>query len=330
MKKLWIKSVPFDKKTVVTALESGADAVMVPKGCSGKVRELGIIETVSEDGDLRLGRDVLEIEIKNKQDEEAAARLGKGKLVIVRTANWKVIPLENLVAQTKGLIAEVGDSAEARTAMGILEKGVDGVLLDTDDPNEIKKAAEVVRGGSGTLKLCVAKITNVRQLPMGDRVCIDTCTNMKLGEGMLVGNTSSAFFLVHSESVETPYVAPRPFRVNAGGVHAYLMAAGGRTKYLSEVKFGDEILVVDHKGRTQTAVVGRSKTEKRPMMLVEGRCGREKVSLILQNAETIRLTGPDGKPVSIVNLGKKSKVLAYIQKAGRHFGMSIEETIIEK
>jgi 3-dehydroquinate synthase II len=43
---------------------------------------------------------------------------------------------------------------------------------------------------------------------------------MTLGEGMLVGSQSFALFLVHSESEESPYVAARPFRVNAGGVYA--------------------------------------------------------------------------------------------------------------
>ncbi len=71
---------------------------------------------------------------------------------------------------------------------------------------------------------------------MGDRVCLDTVSNMVPGEGMLVGNAGSGFFLVHSESLENPYVAARPFRVNAGAVHAYLYLPEGKTKYLSEVE----------------------------------------------------------------------------------------------
>lgn len=330
MKKLWVRSIPFDKKIVTTALESGADAVMVPKGYSKAVRELGIIKTVAEDGDIRLGRDVVEVEIRNKQDEERAVKLSKGRTVVVKTSDWTIIPLENMVAQTKGLMTEVRNSREAKTAMGILEKGVDGVLLNTTDINEVIKTARIVKESPEQLKLSVAGITNIEPLPMGDRVCIDTCTSMKPGEGMLIGNTSNAFFLVHSESIETPYVAPRPFRVNAGGVHAYVLAGGGKTKYLSEIKAGDEVTIVDHKGRAQAAVVGRAKAEKRPLMLVEGRCGREKISLIMQNAETIRLTKPDGTPVSIVKLNKKSKVLAFIQPPGRHFGIKVDETITEK
>ena len=76
---------------------------------------------------------------------------------------------------------------------------------------------------------------------MGDRVCVDTCTQMEPGQGMLVGNTTEGFLLVHSESIENPYVAARPFRVNAGAVHAYALCPGGRTRYLSELKAGDEV-----------------------------------------------------------------------------------------
>jgi len=43
---------------------------------------------------------------------------------------------------------------------------------------------------------------------------------------------------VHSESVENPYVEPRPFRVNAGAVHAYIMMPNGKTKYLDELQDG--------------------------------------------------------------------------------------------
>jgi 3-dehydroquinate synthase II len=165
---------------------------------------------------------------------------------------------------------------------------------------------------------------------MGDRVCIDTCTSMGLGEGMLVGNSSAALFLVHSESIENPYVAPRPFRVNAGGVHAYTLLPGGRTKYLSELKTGDEALAVRYDGGVQSTIIGRVKIEKRPMLLLEADAGGKTVSLILQNAETIRLVGPGGKPISVVDLEKGSEILVYLEEAGRHFGVKVEESITER
>ena len=330
MKRIWVKAIPWDKTIVTTALESGADGVVIPKGFSEKVKELGIITTIAEDGDLKLNQDVVEWEIKGKEDETKILQLTKSALVIVRTTDWTIIPLENLIAQTQGLIVEVTDEKDARTVFGILEKGVDGVLITTPDLNRIKKIIEIAHRDSDLVHLTPAKITKVEPVSMGDRVCVDTCTSMNIGEGMLIGNSSKAFFLVHSESIDNPYVEPRPFRVNAGPVHAYIKILGGKTRYLSELKAGDEVMVVDFQGKTQPAVVGRVKIEKRPLILVEAEVQGEVCSMILQNAETIRLTAPDGKPISVVELKKGSEVLVSLEEAGRHFGMKVEETIQEK
>lgn len=330
MKKLWIKVIPWNKNLVTASLESGADAILIPAGYKNKVRELGLIKTISKDGDIKLGADAVEVTINNKEDEEDAAKLHKDKMLIVKTGNWKIIPLENLVAQRRGIILYVNNAAEAKLAMGILEKGVEGVLLDNPDINEIKRTSRILKENMGKLFLSRAKIKNIRQVGMGDRVCVDTCTNMKIGQGMLIGNTSGAMFLVHSESVENPYVAARPFRVNAGGVHAYIMLPDGKTKYLSDLKAGDEVLIIDNKGNTEIAVLGRSKVEKRPMLMIEGKIGNKQVSLIMQNAETIRLTKPTGRPVSVVSLKPGDEVLAYEEGMARHFGMKIDETILEK
>jgi 3-dehydroquinate synthase II len=135
---------------------------------------------------------------------------------------------------------------------------------------------------------------------------------------------------VHGESVENPYVEPRPFRVNAGPVHAYAKVTGGKTRYLSELKAGDEVMIVNFKGEGQPAVVGRVKIERRPLILIEAEVDGEVFSTILQNAETIRLTSPEGKPISVVELKRGSEVLVSLEEAGRHFGMKVEETIQEK
>jgi len=330
MKKVWINCSPWNKQVAIMALESGADALLVPRGFKDKVKELGLIKRIAADGDIKLGKEVIQFEIKGKEDEEEAVRLSKSRTLILKMKDWTIIPLENLLAQTEGIFVEVKNAKEARTALQILEKGVDGIFLKTANLNEIKKTVSLVKGAAEELKLEVARITRVEPLGMGDRVCIDTCTNMGIGEGMLIGNSGSAFFLIHSESVENPYVEPRPFRVNAGPVHAYTLFPGGKTKYLSELQSGDEALIVNRKGKTQVAVVGRIKVERRPLMLVEGKVKKEKISLILQNAETIRLVTPEGKPISVVALKKGSQVLSFLGEPGRHFGMKIEETIIEK
>lgn len=329
-KRFWVEVRRWNKDLVTTAIESGAEALKLPRGKSGQVKALGIVKTISADGDLKPGQDLFEVAIRGRKDEEKALRFPTDRFLVVRTSDWKVIPLENLVAARGKIIAAVSTAQEAKLALEIMEKGTEGVLLCTDEPGEIRKTARLLHEGQERFALVRARIQDIRPLGMGDRVCIDTCTQMKTGEGMLVGNSSSGMFLVHAENVETPYCATRPFRVNAGAVHAYVQAPGGRTLYLSDLKAGDDILVVHAKGRAQVAYVGRAKIEKRPLVLVTARARDKEVSLILQNAETIRLTGPDGQPVSIARLKKGDEVLAYLEEAGRHFGMKVEETITEK
>jgi 3-dehydroquinate synthase II len=165
---------------------------------------------------------------------------------------------------------------------------------------------------------------------MGDRVCVDTCSMLEDGQGMLMGNTSSAMLLVHAETLENPYVAPRPFRVNAGAVHAYILLPDGKTAYLSDLAIGGSVLVADAQGKAHTAIVGRTKIERRPLLLVEAEAGGAKVSLILQNAETIRLVKEDGSAISVVHLKFGDRVMGCALEGGRHFGIAVKETIIEK
>jgi len=331
MKKFWVNAIPYNKETVIAALESGAEAVVLPDGESKTVRQFGKIKTVEKDGDIVPGKDVEFIDIKGKADEDKAAAVPADKIVVLRMLDWTIIPIENLLARRgKNIIVQVENSNRARLMVEILEKGVDGVLLNTSSVNEIKKTAEIIHGISERITLLTATITTTKQLGMGDRCCLDTCTQMALGEGMLVGNTASGFFLVHSESIDNPYVASRPFRVNAGAVHAYTLATGGKTKYLADLKAGDEVLLVDYRGKSQPAILGRNKIEKRPMMLLEAEAQGQQISLVMQNAETIRLVSPDGKAISITSLKPGDKVLAHIEKAGRHFGMQVDETLVER
>ena len=58
--------------------------------------------------------------------------------------------------------------------------------------------------------------------------------------------------------------------------------------------------------------------------------GGAKASLILQNAETIRLVAHDGSAISVVNLAVGDKILGCALEGGRHFGMAVKETIREK
>ncbi|MCT8337723.1 3-dehydroquinate synthase II [Methanoculleus sp. Afa-1] len=328
MKRFWVDLRPWQKDLATTAIESGADALVVDD--AERVRELGRVTTVAENGDLVPGKDAFEVEIVDKESEEEALRLSREGYVIVRTRDWTVIPLENLVAQSDRIIAAVGSADEAKVALTVLERGAAGVLLSTDDPVEIRRVAKTIAGAGAPVSLVPFEVTRIVPVGMGDRVCVDTCSILADGEGMLVGNTSSAFLMVHPETLENPYVAPRPFRVNAGAVHAYTLLPDGKTAYLADLAVGDKVLVAEHTGTTHEAVVGRVKIERRPLLLVEARAGDRAVSLVLQNAETIRLVREDGTAVSVAALAVGDRVLGSVAEGGRHFGIAVKETILEK
>lgn len=276
------------------------------------------------------------VEVTSKKHEKLARNIGKVvDYVILVGKDWKVIPLENVIADLQGekakIIAAVSDVDEAKVALETLEHGADGILIQPSKLSEIKEFVKVVEDiEAKRYDLKTAKITKIKPVGSGDRVCIDTCSLMNIGEGMLVGSYSHGFFLVHSETLESEYVEARPFRVNAGPVHAYIMMPNHKTKYLSELKSGDEVLIVDSKGNGRKAIVGRVKIEKRPLLLIEAECEGMKIATLLQNAETIRLVNEKGKPVSVSELKEGDKVLVHIEESARHFGMAIKESIIEK
>jgi 3-dehydroquinate synthase II len=270
------------------------------------------------------------------QDYEAFAEAvaADSEYTIVIGEDWQIIPLENLIARVgeeTQLITGVQTAEDARTAYETLEIGADGVLLDTDDPDEIRKTVEVRdEADRESLELEYATVTAVEQTGSADRVCIDTGSLLEHDEGMLVGSMARGLFFVHAETAESPYVASRPFRVNAGAVHAYVRTPDGGTKYLSELQSGDEVQVVDSEGHTREAIVGRAKIEKRPMFRVQAETdGGDRIETLLQNAETIKVRTPEGRK-AVTDLEPGDEILLYYEDTARHFGEAVEESIIEK
>ena len=247
--------------------------------------------------------------------------------------DWTIIPLENLIArigEETDLLAGVTAAEEAQTAFETLELGADGVLLDTDNPDEIHNTVDVRDAAEReTLDLTHGEVLDVERAGMADRVCIDTGSLMDHDEGMLIGSMSRGLFFVHAETAESPYVASRPFRVNAGAVHAYVRTPDGGTKYLSELKSGDKVQVVDTDGNTREAIVGRVKIEKRPMFRVELEIDGDRIETLLQNAETIKVATGEGRR-AVTDLEAGDELLLYYEDVARHFGEAVEESIIEK
>jgi 3-dehydroquinate synthase II len=286
----------------------------------------------------------LKLVIKDKSDEVKAVKAAEKGVdyIIVICPNWKIIPLENLIAKTRKktkLLAEVSNATEAKIALETLELGVDGVVLKTDNTMDIETTARMLRSfvnhpktmeAKPQIELSSVKILKSKQLSMGLRVCIDTCDIMAHGEGMLIGCQSSGLFLIQAEVEENPHVEPRPFRVNAGPISLYILDSENRTRYLSELKAGDEVLAVNRKGEYRKVVIGRLKIERRPLILVEAEIDGDRMKTIVQNAETVRFVTKDGS-TAVTELNQNDSVLAYRQLGGRHFGVLVqEETVIER
>jgi 3-dehydroquinate synthase II len=340
-RKVWVGAIhqpsgESRKKVVLAALENGFDTVVLDKKDLA-FEKLGRFRSIVLDGQdfledgQRIGRLV---EIRKKADEVAAKKAAeRAQNVVISAKDWKVIPLENLIVHFQGtgakLLMLARTAEEARLFFETMEKGADGVLFVPSKLDELGKLRKLLEEGSPKLELQEGKITVLRQLGLGDRVCIDTCSMLNVGEGMLIGNQSSCMFLIHSESIESEYAASRPFRVNAGPVHAYVLMPDGTTRYLSELQGGDEALVVGSDGHTRKVVVGRTKVERRPLLLIEAEVDGQRFSTIVQNAETIRVYSK-GKVVSVSRLKLGDTITLKIDKAGRHFGMRVEETIREK
>ena len=371
------------KRRITTAIEAGADWVLVDEDDVGRVRDLGAIDVAAflsdadvvdgdgeaaeadaafvgkggeGDGSIDLPDDFAgsaDLTTLRRRDDRAQgayvrvlgteyeafaeSAAAAADITVVIGEDWSIIPLENLIARVGDethLVAGATTAAEARTAFETLELGADGVLLDTDSPEEIRGAVEARDAAEReSLELTTATVTAVEATGMADRVCIDTGSLMDDAEGMLVGSLSRGLFFVHAETAESPYVESRPFRVNAGAVHAYVRNPEGGTNYLAELSSGDEVQVVDRDGGTREAIVGRVKIEKRPMFRIQAEVttddGVDRVETLIQNAETVKVATDEGR-TAVTDLETGDEVVVYYEDVARHFGEAVEESIIEK
>jgi 3-dehydroquinate synthase II len=272
--------------------------------------------------------------LRNEDVNEIVQAAEEGShIVVVETSDWKIIPLENIIAKLHGfrtkVYATANNANEVRTLFGVLELGVDGVILSANKVDEVNELRQYFETRMFAIK--PAKILDIKDVGSGERVCIDTVSILKAGEGMLIGTRSNFLFFVHNESFGSSFTSPRPFRVNAGAVYCYTMTPEGNTKYLSEIESGTQILIVNKDGISRPVTVGRSKIETRPLRLIKAQVEDEIGTAILQNAETIRFMTTNGKLMSITEAKVGDEILAYVKPpSGRHFGLEVNEFIVEK
>jgi 3-dehydroquinate synthase II/3-amino-4-hydroxybenzoic acid synthase len=245
------------------------------------------------------------------------------------------IPLELIIARLQDsstvLLKTVSSFQEMEVVFGVLEKGSDGVLFAGTDFNEIMKVNEYLATREELkIELHPLTVSEIRNIGMGLRACVDTTSLMSRDEGMIVGSTSQGGIFVCSETHYLPYMNLRPFRVNAGAVHSYVWMPNDTAEYLSDLSAGSRVLCVNTNGKARILTVGRVKLEVRPLLLIKGIAAGKELNVIVQDDWHIRIMGADGKPKNASLIRPGDELLAYVCEPGRHVGIKVDETIIEK
>jgi 3-dehydroquinate synthase II len=342
------EGVPSVEAIVKYAVEKGVQSfytdVPIPSELVGSETTIfspsshGEVLVVSPDqiSDLPKGTEfAMEIELLSKAEEDKvlqASQLG-ASAVFVKLGKDKIIPLENLVAslhKTKTRIYTwIKDISEVETLLTVLELGIEGVVVSPQELDDIDRIDNLIQAPN-KLELATAEIIEKTEAGLGDRACVDTAILLEEGEGVLVGSQAGFLFLINAETTGSAFSAPRPFRINAGPVHSYVLMPDDKTTYLSELECGSKVLVVNNDGTTREAVVGRVKIEKRPLFLVVAEANGVVGKILVQNAETIRFATPDRDAIPVTELNTGDQVLVQITApSGRHFGVAVDESVRE-
>ena len=296
----------------------------------------------SEDGLLYRNGAVIggHVHIDSAEAQAKARSLaGSVEWILLTFQDWSMIPIENVIAATEStptkVAAQIMKPVEAQGAGFALDIGVDA-LLCTEDCLESALIVKSIRLEESTsedfcpedreqqIDLSLMTITDIQEGHSGDRVCVDLLSMLEEGEGMLVGSTAKAFVLIHGETIASKYVPTRPFRVNAGSVDAYTNMADGTTKYLSELKSSDEVLITRNDGTSRKATIGRMKIETRPFILLRFKDeNANEGHVFIQQAETVRLVLLNGEVCSVTDLSVGDCVFGHSSTSTRHVGQSI-------
>ncbi len=245
------------------------------------------------------------------------------------------IPLEIVLAaadKAEGrVVTVVHDLEEARIVFDVLEKGSDGVLLTPQGVGDATELVGLAQSTTSPIEIEALEVTELRHIGLGDRVCVDTCSHLGLDEGILVGSYAHAMVLVSSETHPLPYMPTRPFRVNAGALHSYTLGPNNRTRYLSELESGSEVLAVRTNGETRRVVVGRVKIESRPLLKIHARstAGTE-ADLIVQDDWHVRVLGADTEVCNVTELKPGDALAGFTLSEPRHVGYAVREFLLEK
>jgi len=265
--------------------------------------------------------------------DEALRETPSGGVLAVEWTGDRLIPLENAISIVAGrfeLWVFAREPREVPGALGALEHGAHRVIVGVRSPAEVDELESTLEGPLPTaLRWSLVPVTSVRAVGLGDRVLVDTTSLLDPAEGLLVGSAAGFLFHVASEAVGSQFSRPRPFRVNAGAAHSYVLMTDGTTRYLSELEPGDSVLVSRPGGSVRSTRVGRVKIERRPLVVVAATVDGSSRTVFLQEAETVRLSTDAGRaPTTEITPG--TRVHGVRMAPARHLGREVEETIVER
>ena len=269
---------------------------------------------------------------------ESIHRGSEHNALMIRFRDPTNIPLELVIASLQAtrtiLIKEIADPRDVEDAivtLGVMEVGADGVMFSPDDHARLDAfLARLEPLGTPSISIETATIVRAEPVGMGYRSCIDLATLFSPTEGMIVGSTSHGGILCCPEVFFLPYMELRPFRVNAGAVHSYVYNMDNRTDYMTELRAGAPVMVVDTQGKVRRACVGRMKTEVRPLRLIEAEfAGGQRVNILMQDDWHVRIFSHESLPLNITELKPGDRVLGHLAQPGRHVGIKVDEHIIE-
>eukprot|EP00977_Amphora_coffeiformis_P017532 scaffold5772_cov188-Amphora_coffeaeformis.AAC.13 len=322
-----------------------------------------------------------------KEQQQAMAVLGSVEWILVHSStddgapssssssDWKMIPAENLIAAAEStgtkLAFQVNAAAQVGGLARALERGVDALCVSYDADPAVWKAVfraqterQTHQKGSTTTtnKSPLSSATTTTTIATGacwrrettdtilaDRVCVDFVRVLRPQEGCWIGSSAKVMALVLSEAATSQFVPTRPFRVNAGPVHSYILMADNSTKYLSELQAADQVHVYDSAtGESRSVAVGRLKQEIRPCVLMnlqlpgsvheDEDCDSLSITgqIFLQQAETVRLGSEGGSFQRVTDFeaqdhGDATKpILLRVQSTGTHIGMAYSGKVTER
>jgi hypothetical protein len=123
----------------------------------------------------------------------------------------------------------------------------------------------------------ISRITFV--VGLGEAVAVSLRHPLLPGEGLLVGSSPSALFLMHSDHHHASAATPG----------SYIAMEGSMAMKLAFLEPEQRVLVVDALGRCRTVPVRQASTAATPLVLVEAQCEGRRHSATLHHTESVRL-----------------------------------------